>query len=141
MTLNGQLGSGEREGYGDDGDDLPIKGRGDHLRRSQAQAAPGQGDEKGQHQASFHVRLPGYSPPPGASSRLRLCSAQLVWGADIDEDMDVVVDGIAAEVWRYYDPKNTGLMKKTAIQAFFKGTPLPDAHVERRRRKADSHEP
>lgn len=39
---------------------------------------------------------------------------------DIDEDMDVVVDGIAAEVWRYYDPKNTGLMKKTAIQAFFK---------------------
>ena len=68
--------------------------------------------------------------------------AQLsVWGADIDEDMDVVVDGIAAEVWRYYDPKNTGLMKKTAIQAFFKGIPLRDAHVERRRRKADSHEP
>lgn len=69
------------------------------------------------------------NPPPRASSRLG--NAQL-WGAaaDIDEDMDVVVDGIAAEVWRYYDPKNTGLMKKTAIQAFFKGTPLRDAQGE-----------
>jgi hypothetical protein len=36
--------------------------------------------------------------------------------------MDVVVDAIAAEVWRYYDPKNTGLMKKPAMQSFFKGT-------------------
>lgn len=35
--------------------------------------------------------------------------------------MDAVVDGAAAEVWRYYDPKNTGVMKKAAIQQFLKG--------------------
>lgn len=39
---------------------------------------------------------------------------------ELDGDMDERLDKSIREVWTYYDPKGTGIMKKDAIKKFFK---------------------